>query len=451
LFESVQFRAISLVKQMFNAMSNTSPVQADETSIDVDNAEGMSFPYPVLAPDSLIVLIKANTVITAGLVKHLQKFGVDKIHPPDPEHVASAVEAPACTAEKSEALFGLPANTVANISALLQEGLFERDVTKLRDLMLTVGRKMLDPDYREFYAVSLGDIMLNLGVKLTHAMTTREVNGRPTLNLVTSYFEALNGNWSTSVKMLDLYAKHTRLANHAVRLSILSMAIADYLEYSRREVKDVGVLGLLGKLGLMKLSPTILNSLEAPNRFEQIEIMKAPQYSTTLLEQLIGLPQKISAVANQLCERGDGSGYPRGLALRNTSPLARIVATADCYLSLVNEKPFRPPVQPNAACVYLLQQVAAGVFERRAVTALIELIGCYPPGTRVELSDKRIAEVVGTSSRPGRPMVDIEGTDERIDLSEAEISITKSLADSEANQIADWRDIPDSILLELPF
>lgn len=432
-------------------MSNTSPAQAPDTAIAVEDAEGLCLSYPVMAPDSQAVLVKANTEITAALVKHLQKFGIQYITPPESERKASASEAAPVARLRSEALFGLPASVVAELSGILDEGLFERDVTKLRDMMLTVGRKMLDPEYREYYAASLGDIMQNLGVKLTEAMTNQKIQGRSTMHLVRSYFEALNGDWSTSVKMLELYSKHSRLADHSVKLTILSMALANHLQFSRREVKEVGALGLMGKLGLMKLAPEILASTAAPTRFEQIEIMKAPQYSTMLLEQLIGLPKKIAAVANQLSERGDGTGYPRGLALRNTSPLARVVSLADCYLSLVAAKPFRPAVQPNAACVFLLQKAAAGVFERRSVAALIELIGCYPPGYLVELSSRQQAVVIAPSTRPGRPLVELTDTGEQLDLSEVDVTILRSVTAADNNDISDWRDIPESLLLELPF
>jgi putative two-component system response regulator len=72
-------------------------------------------------------------------------------------------------------------------------------------------------------------------------------------------------------------------------------------------------------------------------------------------------------------ERWDGTGYPHGLAGEEIPVAARIVAVADAYDALTNERPYKQAWTPAAA----LQEIAAESgrqFDPRIAAALIEMM-----------------------------------------------------------------------------
>ncbi|MGA7670845.1 MAG: HD domain-containing phosphohydrolase [Nitrolancea sp.] len=80
-------------------------------------------------------------------------------------------------------------------------------------------------------------------------------------------------------------------------------------------------------------------------------------------------------VASQHHERLDGSGYHRGLSGPMLSPAVRILATADAYHAMVEERPHRPAMSPEAAAEELRSGVKRGVFDGEVVNAVLAAAG----------------------------------------------------------------------------
>ncbi len=70
-------------------------------------------------------------------------------------------------------------------------------------------------------------------------------------------------------------------------------------------------------------------------------------------------------------ERGDGSGYPRGMSGDQIPLEARIVAVADVYDALSNRRPYKKPWTEEAIVVELRSEVAKGRLDGVCVEALL--------------------------------------------------------------------------------
>jgi HD-GYP domain-containing protein (c-di-GMP phosphodiesterase class II)/DNA-binding CsgD family transcriptional regulator len=74
-------------------------------------------------------------------------------------------------------------------------------------------------------------------------------------------------------------------------------------------------------------------------------------------------------------ERLDGSGYHRGASAPTLGLPARILAAADAYQAMSQDRPHRPRLRPAAAVSELRAEVAAGRLDARAVAAVIAVSG----------------------------------------------------------------------------
>ena len=74
-----------------------------------------------------------------------------------------------------------------------------------------------------------------------------------------------------------------------------------------------------------------------------------------------------------------------------------MVGLADVYDALTTDRPYRPPLPPHQALEMMFQQ--ANQFEPRLLARFTEMLGAYPAGSSVRLSDGRLAVVSRPNSR----------------------------------------------------
>ncbi len=70
-------------------------------------------------------------------------------------------------------------------------------------------------------------------------------------------------------------------------------------------------------------------------------------------------------------ERGDGSGYPRGLRMDDIPVPARIVAVADMYDALSSARPYKQPWDEARCAAELRSQASRGLIDHACVEALL--------------------------------------------------------------------------------
>ena len=82
---------------------------------------------------------------------------------------------------------------------------------------------------------------------------------------------------------------------------------------------------------------------------------------------------RLGATAGLHHERLDGSGYHRGATAGQIEPAARLLAAADVYCALTEQRAYRPARSANAAASELLSQVRIGRVDHDAAAAVLAI------------------------------------------------------------------------------
>ncbi len=161
---------------------------------------------------------------------------------------------------------------------------------------------------------------------------------------------------------------------HARGVSQLAAAAAESLGLPADEVVNVRRAALLQDAGRMGVSNAIWDKPAPLTALEMERVRLHAYYVERMLQQPPALA-RIGALAAQHHERLDGSGYPRGLTASSLSLGARVLAAADVYRALLETRPHRPALEPDAAATTLRNEVKAGRLDGDAVRAVLAAAG----------------------------------------------------------------------------
>jgi len=119
----------------------------------------------------------------------------------------------------------------------------------------------------------------------------------------------------------------------------------------------------------------------------------------------MGLSVGATAVIAQHHEHADGTGFPAQVNSDRMTMGARIVALVNRYDNLCNPRLPARALTPHESLSLLFAQ-GRSKYDTSILGAFIKMMGVYPPGSTVQLTDDRYATVVTVnSSRPLKPSV----------------------------------------------
>jgi putative two-component system response regulator len=175
--------------------------------------------------------------------------------------------------------------------------------------------------------------------------------------------EELSMSFSQSLEIRDF-----NTAGHSRDVLHLGTIIAEGIGIPvDRMLKDSLLLHDIGKLGI----PDRILLKESPLTDEEWKIMKThPELGASLLGHFESY-REISAVILAHQEHLNGSGYPRGLKGEEIPLFARIIAIADAYHAMTNNRPYRRAL-PASEAVGELKRNSGTQFDPALVDAFIK-------------------------------------------------------------------------------
>jgi len=191
---------------------------------------------------------------------------------------------------------------------------------------------------------------------------------------------------------------------HALNVTVISLLMGRVFGFSEAEMLDVGVGALLHDIG----------KLELPDRVRHPDALAAPADQALYREHVmrgvaVGKRMALSPgallVIGQHHEMADGSGFPNKLNVDRMTAAARIVALVNRYDNLCDPALPAHALTPHEALSLIFAQTRSK-FDASMLNAFIRMMGVYPPGSVVQLTDDRYAVVTNVNStRPLKPRV----------------------------------------------
>lgn len=209
---------------------------------------------------------------------------------------------------------------------------------------------------------------------------------------------------------------------HTINTLTFSLTIGMALGYDQRKLKLLGKAALLHDVGMSKIPKGILTK-EDKLSDEEIGVIK--KHSVIGAELAGSIEKEVIEAIKYHHERNDGSGYPEGLSGDKIPEMARIIAIADVYSALTEDRVYRSKYSYYDA-MKIMMQASINALDSKILKRFLNYMPIYPINSLVYLNDGRLGKVVKSNQNPFRPVVDVEekGKIDRIDLSSQE-NLTK--------------------------
>lgn len=234
-------------------------------------------------------------------------------------------------------------------------------------------------------------------------LTQPQVAREQTEALAQAFVDKMIGQQDMCIRLLT-EAAGDKASLHAVNVAVISLLMGKTFGLSAAEMLDLGVGAMLHDIGKIELPERVRHREEhftpAENQFYQEHVA----HGVTIAKKM-GLAAGATLVIAQHHEHADGSGFPLKLNSDRMTIPARIVSLINRYDNMCNPHVPSRALTPHEALSLLFAQ-GKNRYDTAILGSFIKMMGVYPPGSVVQLTDDRYAMVVSVnSSRPLKPRV----------------------------------------------
>lgn len=258
-----------------------------------------------------------------------------------------------------------------NEFAILMPNAGEEQVKKiLGQILLESERSKLD-DTKKEYEISLSSgyaIKDSSDKKIEEIIKKADefMRNRKLLNR-----QSVHSNIISSI-MSTVYEKSQETEEHARRIVSLTRQIGEKIGVSQKELDELELLSMLHDIGKIGVSDRILNK---PGKLDEEEwsiMKKHPEIGYRIAKSSFEL-EPIAEYILTHHERWDGKGYPNGIKGEEIPLLARILAIADAYDAMTEDRVYRAAL-PKTEALQEIEQNAGLQFDPDIARTFINII-----------------------------------------------------------------------------
>ena len=281
------------------------------------------------------------------------------------------------------------------ISSGIQEYLLDKGIKNIAIGKIKAGdnslrKEVLDSvSYLRQYEDSLSKISISLD-----AILKNEAFDYPELkSTLISMMENLFKSYQEFLKLTALKRHDISTFVHLLNVAILSMHFSSRLGFNKDDVLSIGMAALFHDIGKIYISGQVIKK---PDKLsdEEFEMMKshAELGADILLKytRKLGVLPAIVAFEHHL--RYDLKGYPKLIFASRPHIASLIVSLCDVYDALNARRSYKKSYPPELIYNLMLKEKGK-MFEPELLEKLFMVMGVWPVGTIVSLTDKSTAIV----------------------------------------------------------
>jgi len=173
----------------------------------------------------------------------------------------------------------------------------------------------------------------------------------------------------TLTRVIDAHDPLTR--GRSLRIARYAVRVARELGTPEKLLADIELGALLHDIGRSAILNDVVQTPRPLDAGERAIVQTHPTIGWEMLKDIAGL-EAAAAIVYAHHERPDGKGYPRGLAGDSVPFGARLVMVGAAYDAMVEERPYRRGLPPQAACEELRRHIGTQ-FYSEVVDAFVRL------------------------------------------------------------------------------
>src|SRR6478609_9002580 len=238
------------------------------------------------------------------------------------------------------------------------------------------------------------------------------------LQAVEGLADAVTENRTALVALTAMRNYDNYTFTHMVNVSILTMGQARALGVDGRLLREFGLSALMHDIGKVRTPKEILNKPDKLTDEEFVIMRRHVVDGAEILRRTPEMPILAPVVAFEHHLRMDGSGYPFTVKRASLNLGSMLCAIADVYDAMRSQRSYQQ-AHPTDRILAVLKRNEGAQMDQNLVRRFVQLLGIYPPGNLVKLSNDEVAVVLRVHAPdPHRPRVRVlfaaDGT--RLDL-----------------------------------
>jgi HD-GYP domain-containing protein (c-di-GMP phosphodiesterase class II) len=225
---------------------------------------------------------------------------------------------------------------------------------------------------------------------------------------ILNIMENFMGRHQELLNLISVKEKDLVTFVHLLHVAVLAMFFSSRLGFAKDDVLDLGIAALFHDVGKLHISSEILKK-EGKLLDDEFARMKDHPYLGSLILQeygdALGILPAVVAFEHHL--RYDLKGYPKVPYPRPPHVASHIVSLCDVYDALAQKRSYKTDFPPDKIHEVMLKERGA-LFEPALFDRFFQVMGIWPVGAIVMLSDDRVAVVREVNEQDAlRPKVEI--------------------------------------------
>ena len=196
--------------------------------------------------------------------------------------------------------------------------------------------------------------------------------------VVRSLSVAMHGDQQVMVPLLKLKEYDEYTVTHCLNVSVLAMALTEWIGLGDRDVRAFGVAGLLHDLGKTKIPKEILHKSGKLHENEREVMNRHPADGARIILESHDNLDLAAVVAYEHHIMIDGGGYPQFSYARDCHQGSKLVHVCDVYDALRTKRPYRD-AWPSEKVLNYLEERAGTEFDNEIANKFVRMMKVWEP------------------------------------------------------------------------